>query len=214
MRLFIILTLLSACTTALSQKQAAYDPYAAATFDLLNNKPFFQLQSEDTAGHIFNTTSLAGKTIYVDFWFTACRPCIQEVPYSKSLQQFFTSDTNVVFLNICIDNIERKQAWKQIIQGNKMHGIQLFYARNRPQKINLLREYKITFPTYLLVNKEMKVIGYNAPRPSEEGWVHWAIFQAEQNNLLSASYKKRAEHSKEYNEFINENWKKIISLKP
>src|SRR5881398_949665 len=78
-----------------------YDPYLAASFDQLNNKPFLGLQLEDTSGHIFNTLSLKGKTIYVDFWFTSCPPCLKEIPYSNALQQFFASDTNIVFLNIC-----------------------------------------------------------------------------------------------------------------
>jgi len=194
-------------------RSSAYDPCVADTFDLLKNKPFAQLQLEDTAGHIFNTSLLTGKTIYVDFWFTSCPPCLKEIPYSKSLQQFFASDTNIVFLNICIDNIERKQAWKQMIHDKKMDGIHLFYVLNRPQKINLLRQYEIIFPAYLIVNKEMKVMGYHAPGPSEEGWVHWAIAEAENNNLLSDSYRELMNQSKRYREFINENWQRIVSLR-
>ena len=201
-------------TNAISQtKPSGYDPYVADAFDLLNNKPFTQLQLEDTAGHIFNTALLTGKTIYVDFWFTSCPPCIKEIPYSIALQQFFATDTNIVFLNICIDNIEQKGAWKQMVRDKEMRGIHLFYVRNRPQKINLLREYEVTFPTYLLVNKQMKVIGYEAPRPSEEGWVHWAIAQAANDEILSASYRELIDQSKRYREFIDENWQRIVSLR-
>lgn len=202
-------------TTGYTQKtSSAYDPYLAATFDLLNNKPFLQLQLEDTSGHIFNTLSLKGKTIYVDFWFTSCPPCLKEIPFSKSLQQFFTSDTNVVFLNICIDNIERKQSWKQMIRDKKMQGIHLFYVRNRPQKFSLITTYEITFPTYLLVNKNMEVIGYNAPRPSEKVWAHWAIIRAEKNIFLSESYRELVNYSNDYKNFINANRKVIDSLQP
>ncbi len=195
-------------------RSSAYDPCVADTFDLLNNKPFARLLLEDTAGQIFNTSLLAGKTIYVDFWFTSCSPCLREIPYSKTLQQFFASDTNIVFLNICIDNIERKQAWKQIINNKKMSGIHLFYMRNKPQKINLLKEYKITFPMHLLINKEMKIIGYDAPSPFEQGWVHWAIAEAEKNIFLSDSYRQLITHSKSYKEFIDDNLKIITSLTP
>src|SRR4051812_9373202 len=156
-RFVIILFTLLVFTKSFSQNTSRnYDAYVAATFDLLNNKTFIPLQLEDTAGRLFNTSSLLGKTIYVDFWFTSCPPCLKEIPFSAALQQYFTADTNIVFLNICIDNIERKHAWKQMIRNKKMKGIHLFYVRNRPQKINLLREYEITFPTHLLVNKEMK----------------------------------------------------------
>ena len=183
------------------------------TFDFLNNKPFKTLLLEDTSSQFFNTSSLYGKVIYVDFWFTSCPPCLKEIPYSQSLQQFFASDTNIVFLNICIENTERKKAWKQMIRDKKITGINLFYELNKPQKINLLREYEITFPSYLLINKEMKVIGYNAPEPSEEGFVQWAIFRAEQNEFLSDSYKGLIQHSPAYDEFIKVSWPKIVSLR-
>ena len=195
-----------------SQELSKQDSLSAA-FDYLNNEPFKALLLEDTTGHFFNSTSLYGKTIYVDFWFTSCPPCLKEIPYSQSLQQFFAADTNIVFLNICIDNTERKKAWKQMIHDKKWTGIHLFYERNKPQKVNLLREYDITFPNYLLVNKEMKVIGYNAPEPSEEGFVHWAILRAEQNMLLSESYKELLQHTAPYDEFINASRPKIISLR-
>jgi hypothetical protein len=105
------------------------------------------------------------------------------------LREYFIKDTNIVFVSICIEDINRKPEWKKMVQERAMPGVQLFYARNRPQKINLLRRYEIGFPTYLLLNKEMKVIGYNAPRPSETGWVHFAIEQAAKNISLAEAFK-------------------------
>ena len=171
-------------------------------YNYLNHQTFAELELEDTSGSLVNTSSLVGKTIYVDFWFTTCAPCIKEIPYSKSLQQYFSSDTNIVFLSICIENWERKTAWKQMVKERKMPGIQLFYPRNRPQKINLLRKYEITFPTYLILNKRMEITGYDAPRPSETGWVHWSILKGIEGKRLSNSYLDVVNHSKEYTDFI------------
>jgi len=207
---FFLFAISSAC---FCQKLSAYNTFVASTFDNLNNKPFASLELEDTSGNTFNTSSLLGKTIYVDFWFTTCPPCVKEIPYSTTLQKFFANDTNVVFLNICIENIDQKPAWKQMIKTKEMHGIHLFYARNRPQKINLLREYKITFPTYLLVNKEMKITGYDAPRPSQQDWVHWAIIQAKEGQYLSASFKSMINRTKDYITFIEANQPVIDSLR-
>ena len=151
---------------------------------------------EDTSGALVKTSSLLGKTVYVDFWFTTCPPCIKEIPYSKALQEYFALDTNIVFLSICIENIERKTAWKQMIKDKALPGLHLFYARNRPQKINLLRKYKIAFPTYLLVNKDFKVIGYDAPRPSQEAWVKQAIEQAANNISLAEAFEQSVKNSK------------------
>lgn len=165
---------------------------------------FEALQLEDTSGKLFNTASLLGETVYVDFWFTACAPCIEEIPYSKSLQQFFRQDTNVAFLSICIENKARKPVWKQLIQDKEMPGINLFYARNRPQKVNLLRTYDITFPTFILLNNEMKVIGYDIARPSEKKLIHWIISQGAKGFTADDSYHQAKEKSAEYKNFLGQ----------
>ena len=177
---------------------ARYDRFIATAF------PAMELETVDSS--IFNITALSHKTVYVDFWFTACPPCIKEIPYAKQLQEYFSRDTNVVFLNICIDNADRKQVWKTMVKEKGIQGINVFYARNRPQQINLLRQYNIVdYPTYIILNN-CKVLGYDAPAPSEKGWVHWAIFQATKNVPLSASYALLANKNKEANDYVSQNW--------
>lgn len=194
--------------------QTKFDPALSATFDLLNNKAFAEIQLEDTSGQMFHTSSLLGKTVYVDFWFTTCAPCLKEIPFSRSLYQFFQDSTNLAFVGICIDNKENRDKWKQLVRDRAMPGIQLFYARNMPQTISLPKEYRISYPTYLLLNDEMKVTGYDAPRPSQEGWVHWALWQAMRGSILSQSYKTYAESSKPYQDFIGQYAQRIQQLRP
>jgi thiol-disulfide isomerase/thioredoxin len=209
--MLLLLLLFFSIKPGICQKKISASDANIATFDLLNNKSFAELEMEDATGRLFNTASLRGKTLYVDFWFTTCPPCLKEIPFSIELQKYFAADTTVVFLSICIDNVERKQAWKQLIKDKQLPGVQLFYARNRPQKINLIRQYLVTFPTYLLVDKNMKVIGYDAPRPSEKQWVFWAIAKAEQGQKLSSSYREVIRRTKEYNEFMQINAARIES---
>jgi thiol-disulfide isomerase/thioredoxin len=166
--------------------QPAKDRASVAAYNELFGVTFPELLLQDTSGNLFNTASLQGKTIYVDFWFTTCPPCLKQLSHAKALKQHFEKDTSVVFLNICIENIERKDAWKQMIADKQIDGINLFYARNRPQKVNLLRQYRVNdFPTYMLVSSDHKIIGHNAPAPSEKYWVHWAIDKAKQNISLA-----------------------------
>lgn len=165
---------------------------------------FEELQLEDTSGNIINTSALMGKLVYVDFWFTTCSPCLKEIPWSDALQQFYAKDTNIVFLNICIESLERKAAWKKMVAEKNMKGIQLFYTRNRPQKVNLLRQYDIRFPTYILVDKNMKVISYDMPRPSETGWVYWLIRQALKGATPHETATRVDEQYDEYNNFMKE----------
>ena len=204
-----ILLVLVCVIPGFAQNNPRYDAVLAKSFDRFYNNPFPLMELEREDSSILNTASLAGKTIYVDFWFTACSPCIKEIPHSLALQHFFAADTNIVFLNICIENIERKQAWKNMVKAKAMQGINVFYARNRPQKINLLRQLGINdFPTYLLVH-QMKIIGHNAPAPSEKGFVHWAIYQASDNIKLSDAYWALVKKSKPSKEYLHNHWAAI-----
>jgi thiol-disulfide isomerase/thioredoxin len=210
----LILMFVAGITSASSQSSQAYNPVLARSFDRFFNNtfPVLELETEDSTR--INTASLAGKTIYVDCWFTTCPPCIKEIPYSFALQQYFAADTNIVFLNICIENIERKQAWKEIIKAKRLTGVNVFYARNSPQKVNLLRQLGIDdFPTYLLVNKG-KIVGHNAPAPSEKGFVQWAIYQARNNIKLSDAYTSLAKRTTPAVNYLNENRQAIEALTP
>jgi thiol-disulfide isomerase/thioredoxin len=200
-RLFFVSFLLFAAIIGHSQrKQYVYDSIVRR-YNILHNQPFPKIELEDTSGNLINTASFAGKTVYVDFWFTTCPPCVSEIPYFKALQQEFAKDTNIVFLSICIENVNRKAAWKQMINEKAMPGIHLFYSRNRPQKVNLLRIFDITFPTYLLLNKDLDLIGYDAPRPSQQPFVRWAITQAKANQPLSESFTHFISRSPQYKAF-------------
>ena len=198
-----------------SQKQVEFNPQLFANFSLLNNKTFECGSLENERGEWVNLSAMKGKTMYVDFWFTTCVPCLKEIPHADAVKKFFQSDTNIVFVNICIDNIEKKPLWRKLVDENQIAGINLFYVRNRPQIINVPRLYHINdYPTYLLVNKDLKIIGYNAPRPSERGTVHWAIYQAAKNVNLSESYRASVTHPAAMKAYLSVNKLKIDSLQP
>jgi len=130
------------------------------------------------------------------------------------LQHFFAADTNIVFLNICIENRERIDAWRQLIQNKNIGGINVFYARNQPQRVTLLRRLGVNdYPTYVLVNN-LIIIGANAPRPSNKGFVHWAIYAAGKNRSLANAYQSIATKCTESQGWLLNNWAAIEALKP
>ncbi len=93
-----------------------------------------------------------------------------------------------------------------------MGGIHLFYARNRPQKVNLLRTYKVyDFPMYMLVNADHQIIGYDAPPPSQLPWVYWAIQQASKQVTLAQAYK--AMSTPAYKNYVEANRAAIEDLR-
>lgn len=197
-----------------AQQILPYDSMLTRRFDRFYGDAFPLLNLEKEDSTIYNTTRLAGKTVYVDCWFTTCPPCTKEIPYSLALQQYFAADTNIIFLNICIENIERKQAWRDMIKARGLKGINVFYARNQPQTVNLLRRLGVDdFPTYLLVQNG-KIIGYKAPAPSQKGFVQWAIYQASRNVKLSDAYTSMAKKSKASNDYLIAHWLQIEALTP
>ena len=91
-----------------------------------------------------------------------------------------------------------------MIQDKEIPGINLFYARNRPQKVNLLRTYDITFPTFILLNNEMKLIGYDIARPSEKKLIYWIISQGANGIASDDSYRQAKERSTAYKNFMSQ----------
>ena len=57
-----------------------------------------------------------------------------------------------------------------------------------------------------MILNNCKALGYDAPAPSEKGWVHWAIFQATKNVPLSTSYSLLANKNKAANDYVSQNW--------
>ncbi len=208
MRTVLLLTYFAVLlgTKAKCQNIPVYDAATAKHHARFMNVPLDEMEFETIDSTIFKTSMLTNKTVYVDCWFTACPPCLHEIPFLQQLQTFFASDTNIVFLNICIENIERKSAWKDLVKSKNIKGINVFYARNRPQKLNILRKWGIDdFPTYFLVNN-LKIIGYDAPAPSQKGFVHWAIFQASQNIPLSNAYTQLSTENRLATGYVKQIW--------
>jgi thiol-disulfide isomerase/thioredoxin len=198
----VLIVLFSLC--ALHGFSQQYNPGIANYFGKLSAKTFPAIELLNENDSIINTAMFAGKTIYVDMWFTTCPPCLKEIPFAKELKSHFAKDTNIIFLNICIDYEERRNKWKQLVKDKEIGGINLFYARNKPQKINLIRELIVyNYPTFYIVNAKGNITCFDAPAPSEKGTVHWMLHRVNQGYSASASYREMMERSKDYRQFVN-----------
>jgi peroxiredoxin len=114
---------------------------------------------EDIHGKIWKLSSLADKIIVLNFWFTGCAPCIQEIPELNALFDRFKRD-DVVFLSLAM--------------GDDVAKIQKFLER-RPFNYNhipyrdaqhVIKRYGImAFPTHVVLNRDRRVthlgIGYH-----------------------------------------------------
>ena len=115
----------------------------------------------DTSGKTVRLQEFKNKLVILDFWFTSCAPCINEIPAFKNLQSVYKNSNNVVFISICMDNIEKKSHWKSLITKHKIPGIHLFMPTNKEgNRENNFYINKINiFPTQLLISKNGLVLG-------------------------------------------------------
>jgi thiol-disulfide isomerase/thioredoxin len=85
--------------------------------DILPKHTFKDIDNND-----FQLQSLKGKTVYVTFWATWCKPCIQKKPELEKLKNDFKDSTNIVFVDIALDG---EKQWRYYLEKNKPKGIQL-----------------------------------------------------------------------------------------
>lgn len=103
-----------------------------------------------------------GKVIYIDFWATWCAPCRAEIPDAKRLISEFEKE-DVVFLNLCAQS--RKEDWSRMVEQKELEGEHLFL--NDSEYEQLAKLYDVNgFPTYVLIDRQGKVVSKSAPRPS------------------------------------------------
>jgi len=125
--------------------------------------PAFNLLSID--GKRVSLSDLKGKIVYIDFWASWCRPCINEMPSGEILKKKF-ANRDVVFLNISIDEDENK--WREAVQKYGITGIHLI--ANSQKNPETIQAYQVnSIPSYFLIDKNGKFIAAPAPRPSSEG---------------------------------------------
>lgn len=73
-------------------------------FDYQNKRfPSFKLKQLD--GKIFDSETLIGKPTVINFWFTSCAPCLEEIPMLNKIQESYSQHVN--FVAITYENTEK-----------------------------------------------------------------------------------------------------------
>lgn len=103
----------------------------------------------DIEGNPVSLSAYKGKVIYLDFWASWCRPCMQKI---ESLQKFEPKfkDKDVVFLHVSLD--QSKDQWTSTVAEKQLMGKHLFFD---PTRSNITADYDIlSVPKFFLITKE------------------------------------------------------------
>lgn len=76
------------------------------------NTTFDKVKLADLAGDSFDLKKYAGKTIFLNFWATWCKPCIAEMPAIEKAQNILNTE-EIVFLIASSETIEEIDAFKK-----------------------------------------------------------------------------------------------------
>lgn len=73
--------------------------------DCVMGKPVPDIELRTIGGKVYRMKDLAGKVVVLNFWFTQCIPCIEEMPSLNRLVKEYR-DKDVVFFGITYDNVK------------------------------------------------------------------------------------------------------------
>jgi hypothetical protein len=128
--------------------------------------PDFELA--DSAGNIVSLSTFKNKTVVLTLWISGCSYCKGLEKEMKTIRNAYTSDSNLVFLNISADADIQK--WKTSIQQGVFtdaNGINLHTASKTDR---LLRFFNIAgYPAQIIIDKKMRLVAFNPPRPVTPG---------------------------------------------
>lgn len=115
----------------------------------LKGKPFPDF-SYFSNGDTINNASLLGKTVFVNFWFEACPPCLAEFEALSEMYQLLRDDTNTAFITF---TFESEEAIKKIREKHKLEYTILSVTKEECRRLN----NQNGFPTSMIVDRTGKI---------------------------------------------------------
>ncbi|MBQ7279635.1 MAG: TlpA family protein disulfide reductase [Bacteroidales bacterium] len=141
------------------------DEYYKSVMAIGIGRPAKDFDMYDASGKRVMLSDLKGKVIYIDVWATWCRPCLNEIPHLENVYQHYRNNKDIMIVSVSID--DNRASWLEKITIDRAPWPQ--YIINDPQNSALVQNYQInSIPRFLLIDKDGKLLSFNAPRPSDE----------------------------------------------
>ena len=134
----VLLFSLSGCNTGNNDK---------APVIIKEERPVEKIRLKDLNDQPVNLDKYKGKTVFINFWATWCRPCIEEMPSIANAQKILT-DTDVIFLLASGESAEEINAFRNA------HDYKFNYIRIKNSEESGIQ----ALPTTYIFNPEGKLV--------------------------------------------------------
>ena len=138
--------------------------------------PAFQLLNQK--GEIVQLADYKGKVVFLDFWATWCRPCIESMELHKTMHEQF-KDKEVVFVYVSMEN--NPAVWKKYITTRGIKGNHLIAGEQMGVKSPISTDYKVKKIPYSLIIDPNGIVVWK-----RTGGFSLSIANKEIENLLNA----------------------------
>jgi len=110
----------------------------------------------DSSGRLRSLHELAGKVVFMDFWYTGCTGCsaFYQNVLSK-VEEHYRGDTNVVFISVSIDG--NKEKWMHSVASGKYSGelAMNLYTAGKGYTAPVIKAYNVlAYPRPLVIGRD------------------------------------------------------------
>ncbi len=155
-RVFLLIYVLSAFTSFSQTFSDKKNIDVDSILDVMNKNekeavgkkfPDFKINLDTTE---YSNSTLIGKTVFINFWFAACPPCVAEFNELNKLYEKFKDKSNFEFLSFTFENFGKIESLK------KIYGINYrVISIKRDECYNL--NFHNGFPTSIILDKDGKI---------------------------------------------------------
>ncbi|MDV7698210.1 TlpA family protein disulfide reductase [Chryseobacterium soli] len=121
--------------------------YGKAFYEDMKNSLLLSEKSKFPAFEFENKnvlSSLGKKYTIIDFWFSHCQPCLEEIPIYKRLYSKY-KDRGFEIINISTDRTEDIGKWERVIKGKELNWPQYLDENGVRSKFYNINRFPTTF---------------------------------------------------------------------